>query len=353
MTGPFDRVTQLHARADTAAVLRGFFFASLPAALLGAWNIGYRLLAGRALAEPGAPAAIDADIWQLNLIDAMGMSHDPPSVLTSVLLGTLLLAPSLLVALAVSRAWAQLFAHVRRRALDPAWALAAWLFVLLLPAGISPLQVGLGISFGVLFGCHLFGGTGRYLVHPALLGAVFLLVAYPASFQAGAWVPGTDLAATWDLLAAGQANSSWFDAALGYQVGVAGATSPLACALGALLLGYRGSASWRTLLGGIAGIGIVGLAFADVPWYWQPVVGSFAFVWAFVLTDPTTMALTSQARWIAATLFGALTVVLRMANPEHPERTLFALLLATLLTPLLDHIVVRREIYVRRRRYAG
>ena len=41
-------------------------------------------------------------------------------------------------------------------------------------------------------------------------------------------------------------------------------------------------------------------------------------------------------------LTGALTVLIRVFDPAHPEATLHAALLATLTVPLLDYLVVRR-----------
>ncbi|NIN36028.1 MAG: NADH:ubiquinone reductase (Na(+)-transporting) subunit B, partial [Gammaproteobacteria bacterium] len=40
-------------------------------------------------------------------------------------------------------------------------------------------QVALGISFGVVFGKEIFGGTGMNIVHPVLAGRAFLYFAYP------------------------------------------------------------------------------------------------------------------------------------------------------------------------------
>lgn len=329
----------IRAARPTSAVLRGFVVASVPAAAAGVWQIGRTLL--------DQPAAASTGLWPLAWLGRLGLVDGAPAPLAALAAGTLLLAPPLAVALALGRFWAELFARLRGRRLDPAWALAPWLFVLMLPAGMPLTHVAAGITFGTVVGCHAFGGTGRYLVNPALLGVVFLTVAYPASFGSGAWIPGTDLAPTWaGLAAAAPADSmpSWTDAVLGRQIGAFGTTSPAACLAGALLLALRGDASWRSLAGGLAGVALLGWSMAGLPWYWQPVLGSFAFVWAFVLTDPTTMALTRGGRWLQAGAFGALTVVLRTANPDHPESTAFALLLATLSTPLLDHVVVRRRV---------
>jgi Na+-transporting NADH:ubiquinone oxidoreductase subunit B len=57
-------------------------------------------------------------------------------------------------------------------------------------------QVALGISFGIVIGKEIFGGTGRNFLNPALAGRAFLYFAYPAQ-TSGDFV--------WTVLAAGQA----------------------------------------------------------------------------------------------------------------------------------------------------
>jgi Na+-transporting NADH:ubiquinone oxidoreductase subunit B len=93
----------------------------------------------------------------------------------------------------------------------------------------------------------------------------------------------------------------------------------------------------------IVAFGLLGLAAAGtvgtlLPWQWHLALGSFAFALAFIATDPTTQPRTSAGRCAFGMLFGAMTVVLRTGNPEHPEATMFALLLASLCIPALDRI---------------
>ena len=45
-------------------------------------------------------------------------------------------------------------------------------------------MVALGISFGVVVGKEVFGGTGKNFLNPALTGRAFLYFAYPA-FMSG------------------------------------------------------------------------------------------------------------------------------------------------------------------------
>jgi Na+-transporting NADH:ubiquinone oxidoreductase subunit B len=347
-SAPFGRVGR-----NTGGTMRDVFLASIPAALVGSWELGRALLSVHAAAAPDAATAIEAAVWQIGFLDSLGLPST--STILPGLLGLTLLAPALLVALIVSRGWAELFAHFRGRPLDPSWALAAWLFVLLLPAGVPAYFVALGMSFGAVIGCHIFGGSGRYLVNPSLLGVIFLVVAYPGLLAAGVWVPGTELLPTWEsVVSAGMdANGqSWSRALLGQQIGATGAASAGACALGAAYLIVRRRAAWQSLVGAVAGLSLAGWWLATLPWYWHLVLGNFAFASAFILTDPTTAARRRAGCWAQAMSFGVLTVLIRTLNPDHPEGTLFALLLAALFTPLFDHLSSRCRIALRRRRHA-
>ncbi len=79
-------------------------------------------------------------------------------------------------------------------------------------------------------------------------------------------------------------------------------------------------------------------------------VGNAAFLLAFVLTDPSTTPLTRAGRWMCGALFGALTVLVRLFDPSHPEAALYAALFATLSVPLLDWLALHAG---RRRWRAG
>jgi Na+-transporting NADH:ubiquinone oxidoreductase subunit B len=60
------------------------------------------------------------------------------------------------------------------------------LFALTLPPDIPLWQVALGISFGVVIGKEVFGGTGKNFLNPALVGRAFLFFAYPAQMSGDA-----------------------------------------------------------------------------------------------------------------------------------------------------------------------
>ena len=265
--------------------------------------------------------------------------------------------PSLVVVLAVSLAWHLAVATIRRRPLDSAWLMHGWLFCLLAPPDLSLSLAIVGISFGVVLGSLIFGGTGRYLVSPALLGIVFVSLSYPATFDAA-------LAnSAWGQLVAtpSQYPTNWGQLALLQTTPTIAEVSALACLVGALLLYWVGVGSLRVVVGALLGatvatylINVAGpdIALATLPPLGHWISGSFAFCIAFIATDPTAGATTRPGRWLYGGLVGLLTVALRVFNPEHPEGTYSACLLASLFAPLIDHVCLRLQLR-RGKRLAG
>jgi Na+-transporting NADH:ubiquinone oxidoreductase subunit B len=318
-------------RADT----RHLLIATAPAALIGIWNLG-----GQIAARPGNPA----DDWQLALIGGFGVTFESPGVVSAFATGAAFWLPLLAVALAISWFWANLFARRRSLPTDQGWLPQAWIFSLLLPATMPLGFAALALSFGLVFGCHAFGGSHRYLVHPSLLAIVFVAFAYPALVDASAWLPGGAPASTWSVAAAAAANGTpaigpgLTDALIGREVGAIGTTPAALCLLGALYLISVRRASAAVVGGAIIAIIAAGTLIGDLSGPMQLALGNFAFALAFIATDPTTRPRSAGSRWIFGALFGLLTVVVRTADPAHPEGTWAALLLASLAIPLIDRL---------------
>jgi len=229
----------------------------------------------------------------------------PAAAMGVVNLGALVWLPQLLAALIVSFGWAWLFARVRGRPIDPVWIPAAWLFSLMLPAG-APLGLALlALCFGLVFGCFVFGGSGRSLVNPALLAIVFLAVSYPQLVDADAF----------------------------------GASSAAACLAGAAWLVAMQLARPSVIGGGLIAVILLSLSGSEPSWAGHLLAGNFAFALAFVASDAGMRPKTATAGWIYGALFGLLVVFMRTANPAQPEGTWAALLLASLCIPLFDHLV--------------
>ena len=84
-------------------------------------------------------------------------------------------------------------------------------------------------------------------------------------------------------------------------------------------------------------------------WQWHLVLGSFAFGAVFLATDPASAASTNAGRWAQGLVVGALVVMIRLANPAHPDGVLLAILMGSILAPLLDQVVVRLNVRQRAR----
>jgi Na+-transporting NADH:ubiquinone oxidoreductase subunit B len=344
------------------SLLNNFVIATLPCWLLGLWGLGYQSnLAMTDLALTELPG------WRGGILTGWGIGYDPESIVACFLHGFLYFLPIFLVALAVGSFWDAIFSVVRQKPLDEGLLSFAWLFALILPAGAPLYQVGLGMTFGMVFGKHVYGGSGRYLVNPAVLGLTFLLFAYPdLVFGEDAWipVPGFSPAPALELASAGgiqavlDAGLTWWDLFVGIRPGPIGATSVLGCLLGAGFLILTGTASWRIMLGVM--LGMVATVFIfnslaadvnpvfEIPWTWHLVLGGLAFGTVFFATDPVAAAMTDPGRWAFGVLVGLLVIVIRVTNPSYNEGILFAVLLASLFSPVIDFIVV--ELNVRRRR---
>lgn len=347
---------------DLSTSVRTMLVALLPCVWIGIHNTGHQT--NWALSALGRH---DAEGWRASVLRLTGLGFDPASVAACALHGLLYLLPLLVVSTATAVMAERLFARVRRRRALPGAGLTALLFTLLLPPSLPLWQAALGIAFGVIVGKEIFGGTGRNVFHPAVTGLVFLYFAYPSSLRSDAvWTPvdghraadGIQAAALGGLNALERAGATWSSCVLGNRAGGLGDTSAFGCAVGAAYLLLHRAASWRVMasmtIGLVATIALLpaspAFSFSGVPWYWHPMLGSFAFGAVFLATDPVTGSSTNTGRWIHGTLVGSLVALIRVAGPVHADGTLLALMLGSTFAPTIDHAVVSAHIWRRRRR---
>jgi len=341
---------------DLKRVMVFVVVAVLPCTLMAMYNTG--LQANLALAAAGLPG----EGWRIVALSAMGLGIDPGSVTACAIHGALYFLPIYGVTMAAGLFWEATFAVTRNHEVNEGFLVTSLLFVLTLPATTPLWQVALGISFGVVIGKEVFGGTGKNFLNPALVGRAFLFFAYPAEMSGSVWVPvdgytgatALALASNGGVAAVKAAGISWSDAFLGTIQGSMGETSTLACLFGAAFLLLTRVASWRimasVLLGMVAtvmvfnAIGIDGNPFATVPWYWHAVLGGYAFGLVFMATDPVSAAMTDTGRWIYGFLIGFMVSLVRVINPAYPEGMMLAILFGNALAPLIDYGVVRASI---------
>lgn len=340
--------------ADLKRVMMWVVYALVPTVIMALYNTG--LQANLALQHLGAPSV---DGWRNSVLAALGMGFDPGSVLDCVVHGALYFFPIYIVTLVAGGVWELLFAIVRRHPINEGFLVTSLLFPLIVPPDIPWWQVALGISFGVVIGKEVFGGVGKNIFNPALVGRAFLFFAYPAQISGDAvWVAvdgvskATPLAEVAD--PALSLSVSWWDAFLGIVPGSMGETSALACVIGAAILIVTGIGSWRVMLSAL--IGTVGLAalfnvigsstnpmFQLAP-HWHFVLGSFAFGVVYMATDPVTGAMTEKGKYVYGLLIGILIVLIRVVNPGFPEGVMLAILFCNMFAPIIDKIVINKNI---------
>jgi len=340
---------------DLKRVMITVWLAAFPAMFYGMYNIGHQ--ANEILAVTGG----SVEGWRGAMIAALG-GYDPANIWHCMWYGALYFVPIYFVTFAVGGFWEVVFAVRRGHEINEGFFVTSILFALICPPDLPLWQAALGISFGVVIGKEVFGGTGKNFLNPALTGRAFLYFAYPAQLSgdsvwtavdgySGATPLGT--VAT-DGMSALQAQFSWMDAFLGSIPGSIGETSTLAILIGGAFLLLTRIASWRVVAGVFLGmflfssfLNLVGSesnpAFA-MPWYWHLVTGGFAFGMIFMATDPVSAAMTDTGRWAYGILIGVMTVLIRVINPAFPEGIMLAILFANLFAPLFDHFVIQSNI---------
>jgi len=274
-----------------------------------------------------------------------------------------------------------IFAMVRKEGINEGFFVTGILFPLILPPGVPLWMVGLGVAFGVFMGKELFGGTGRNIFNPALVGRCFLALAYPKAMSASWFEPSSRL--TGRLFEYFSVDPSAIDAVtvatplvqaksgemcsishlfLGSVSGSAGETSAILIILGGVFLLFTRVASWRTvvsilgsfilLTGALIGGGALKCGMPGVfgPVVWHLFAGGLLFGVFFMATDPVTSPTTNAGKWLYGITIGSITVLIRNFT-GYVEGVTFAILLGNIVAPILDEIVM--GIRIRRLRSEG
>jgi len=285
--------------------------------------------------------------------------------------------PVVVVVYAVGFFWESLFAVVRKHEISEGLFVSCALFPLTLPPTIPLWQAAIGISFGIVIGKEIFGGTGRNFLNPALTGRAFLYFAYPVQNSGDAvWtlltgsqtVPVDGFTGATPLSVAavterfGDIHQALADAGytplkllLGTYPGSVGGTVTILSVVGALFLIILGIANYRIIVGCVLGMLSTALLVnllaseSSIPYMhlsplYHLMVGGALFGFVYMATDPVSAAHMQGARWVFGFGCGALTVLIRVFNPAFPEGVGLAILFMNLFAPLLDRIEIKLRI---------
>lgn len=350
--------TTAHVRdgIDLKRIMITVWACTFPVMFYGMYNLGWQ-----ANTVMAAQSITEVANWHGPLISLLA-GYDPGSIWDCLWHGAVYFIPVYVTVFVVGGAWEVLFAMVRGHEVNEGFFVTSVLFALICPPDIPLWQAALGISFGIVIGKEVFGGTGKNFLNPALTGRAFLFFAYAPSMSGDAvWTSVDGYTGATALSVAAQSGVealqnqlTWMDAFIGHMPGSIGETSTLAILLGGAVMLIMGIASLRIVTGVIVGMVATALLFNFIgsdtnPMFalapqWHFVLGGFAFGLIFMATDPVSASMTNAGKWWFGGFIGVMVVLIRVVNPAYPEGMMLAILFANLLAPLIDHVVVKANI---------
>ncbi len=351
----------IHDSNDSKRTMTVVIVSLIPCLLFGMYNIGYQhyLAIGQ---------AASAGFWEMFAY------------------GLLALLPTIVVSYVVGLGIEFIGAQIRHHEIQEGFLVTGLLIPLICPINTPLWMIAVATAFSVIFVKEIFGGTGMNIFNVALMTRAFLFFAYPAKMSGDAAFVATE-----PILGLGAGNLvdaysgatplgqvatattsnfeltnivgepiSALDAFIGLIPGSVGETSTLCILIGALILLFTGTASWKVMLSVFVGglfMGFIANSFPS-PTYpasslspiEQVCLGGFAFAAVFMATDPVTGARTELGKYIYGFLIGVIAILIRVYNSGYPEGAMLAVLLMNAFAPLIDHFVVQANINRRLKR---
>lgn len=322
---------------DLKRVISMVILALIPATIFGIWNSGYQYF---------------------------HLLGQEASTLDCFLHGLYIFLPMVVVSYVVGLGIEFATAQIRGEQVNEGFLATGLLIPLVLPAGVPLWMVAVATAFSVIFAKEVFGGTGMNIWNPALIARAFLFFAYPSKMSGDSvWYYGDGIDGMTGATALAKAQAgdyvSTLDAFIGTIPGSLGETSALCILIGGLFLLFTGVASWKTMISVFVGGAVTAFLFnqfgpatgiAQLPWYDHLFYGGFCFGAVFMATDPVTSCRTECGKYIYGLLIGFMAIVIRVLNPGYPEGMMLAILLMNTLAPLIDYVIVDRNISRRKKR---
>lgn len=254
-----------------------------------------------------------------------------------------------------------IFEKKNKKKISEAIFVTCILYTMTLPPSTPFWIAAVGIVFGVFFGKMVFGGFGKNIFNPALVGRAFIYVSFPEPLTIhwtnvytgfpggfGAYLNGTVemVSRATPMLAFRDSGAMepMFNLLLGNISGSIGETSAILVVLAGAYLIYKKVASWETMAGCITGFLVLStiLFMAGVQQVPNPMFGLLAggilFGTVFMATDPVSSPKTKEGRWIYGVLIGIVTVIIR-GFALFAGGVMFAILIGNTFAPIIDEAV--------------
>ena len=259
-----------------------------------------------------------------------------------------------------------IFAIVKKDEIHEGIFVTCMIYPLILPPTIPLWMLVVGIVFGVFFGKEVFGGTGRNIFNPALVGRLFITIAFPFYMSSNYVDPLvsrgnfliTDFSAIPDaitsatpltFLKAGEpmVYSTW-QLLMGAAPGSMGETFRLGLIIGGIFLMITKVSSWRipvSYIGTVLALSSIGHMFMPetiaAPVY-QILTGGLLFGAFFMATDPVSSTYTKAGKVVFGIGLGLFTVLIRSFS-GYTEGVMFSIILMNAFGPLIDSYVLDQK----------
>lgn len=247
-----------------------------------------------------------------------------------------------------------------------------------LPAGFPVWMILIGAFVAIVISKMAFGGLGKNIFNPALVGRVFLFVSFPLQMTtwpkphfldfwgADAQTGATTLGILKQLDASTSATAlskygpdlddlpNYWQMFIGYTGGCLGEVSAAALLLGLAYMLWRRVISWHIPFYYLSTVFIL----TSIPWLtkgspvYDPVThllsGGLMLGAIFMATDYVTSPMSTNGKIIFAIGCGVLTVIIRLCG-AYPEGVSFAILIMNAFVPLIDRFAAPRVFGTRRK----
>lgn len=240
------------------------------------------------------------------------------------------------------------FSVIRKTEINEGFLITGIIYPLILPPTIPFWMAAVGIVVGVVFGKEVFGGTGKNIFNPAMVGRLFIAITFPVEMTTKWKIPFVDTITSATPLinfkGTGEVASN-LNLLMGNIPGSVGETCKIAIILGGIFLVITKVANWRIPISYLGTVVLMSLAFNRIwpqsfaPPLFQLLSGGLLFAAMFMATDPVTSPFTQGGRWIFGISLGALTLCIRGFS-GYVEGVMFAIIFMNIFAPLLDQLVM-------------
>lgn len=218
------------------------------------------------------------------------------------------------------------------------------------PSNLPIWIIAIGALVAIGVGKMSFGGLGCNIFNPALVGRVFLLIAYPVQMTTWPTESGyTDVATGATPLALiGQKIAGMnvelptiMDCLVGQTGGAMGEVSALALIIGGIYLLVRKTITWHIPVSVLVSALVFGMLFYGFDFniaLTELLSGGMMLGAFFMATDYVSSPMNGRAQLLYGVCIGFLTMVIRRYG-AYPEGMSFAILIMNAFTPLINKYV--------------